>query len=350
MMIRMPFLFFRFLAVALFMFPFAARLAADQSPSVAVKTATVARATVFDELHVYGTLEPDPDKILALSLPHAGLINKVWMRLGQRVKSGDPLIEVVTAPEARMQYLQAESAVAYARQELQRAERLFSEQLATKAQIEAARKNLRDAGATLKALKERGTGIQREVLRAVSDGIVTRLDVTLGQRVAADTTAMLIAAENHLIARLGVEPEDLQRVRPSAPATIQPVFVPGVSIKTQVRDIHAMIDPNTHLVEVLAPIPDDAVDHLVLGSQVRARIQIGHQEALVVPRGAVLSDKGESYLFVVRDGKAARCIVTTGLATDHDQIAVSGGIQAGDKVVVSGNYELSDGMAVRESR
>ncbi len=244
---------------------------ADSQPSVAVITATAAEAQVADSLHAYGTLEPDPDQVLSLSLPHAGLISRVWVRLGQRVKRGDALVEVVTAPEVHMQFLQAQSAVDFAVRDLQRNQRLLSEQLATKAQVEAARKALDDAQAALAALKDRGVGAQKATLRAVRDGIVTRLDVTLGQRVPADTTAMLIAAESRLVARLGVEPEDLGRIRPDAPVELQSVFVPGVSIVTRVREVHAMIDPATHLVEVLAPIPETAVDHLVLGSRVRAR-------------------------------------------------------------------------------
>lgn len=328
----------------------AAPAAAQQGPSVAVQTAVVIRAPVSDILHAYGTLQADPDQVLALSLPHAGLISKVWVRLGQRVTQGDPLLEVVTAPEARMQFLQAQSAVDFAQRELQRNLRLFKEQLATKAQVEAARKSLSDAQASLTALQQRGVSSQKEVLRAVRDGIVTRLDVTLGQRVPADTTAMLIAAENRLVAILGVEPEDLAKVKAGLPVVLQSVFVPDTRIPTQVREVHAMIDPATHLVEVLAPIPDDAVDHLVLGSRVRARIEVTRQNALVVPRSAVLSDQGEDYLFVVRDGHALRRVVKTGLPTaDGGRIAVSGDIQVGDRVVISGNYELDDGMTVRES-
>lgn len=320
---------------------------ADAS-SVLVKTAPVASQEVTETLTAFGVLDPDPDQILSLSLPHAGLINRVWVRLGQRVKSGDQLLEVITAPDARMQYLQAQSAVDFARRELERQKRLLGEQLATKAQVDAAKKNLHDAAATLNALQQRGQGVEKETLRAPMDGIITRLDGSQGQRVQADATAMLIAAEQRLIARLGIEPEDLSRVQAGTPVTITSVFVPDVVITTRVREVHAMIDPATHLVEVLAPIPEAQIDHLVLGSRILGRIQMASRRALVVPRSAVLWQGGQAYVYIVDAGKARRVAVKPGV-DEGDLIEVTGALKTGDAVVVSGNYELSDGMAVRET-
>jgi membrane fusion protein, multidrug efflux system len=318
------------------------------TPSVLVRTTPVVEKTVADTLDAFGTLEPDPDQVLSLSLPHAGLINRVWVRLGQRVENGDQLLEVVTAPDARMQFLQAQSAVDFARRELERQQRLLNEQLATKAQVDAAGKNLKDAETTLHALEQRGQGVTRETLRAPMKGIITRLDISQGQRVQADTTAMLIAAEQRLIARLGVEPEDLASAQAGTPVTITPVFVPDVKISSVIREVHAMIDPGTQLVEVLAEIPDHQAGKLILGSRVLGSIQLASRDALVVPRSAVLEDENGAYLYIVDNGKARRVAVNKG-TEQGELVAVSGELKAGDTVVVSGNYELADGMAVRET-
>jgi RND family efflux transporter MFP subunit len=180
------------------------------------------------------------------------------------------------------------------------------------------------------------------------NGIITRLDVSQGQRVQENSTAMLIAAEQRLIARLGVEPEDLADVEAGTPVTITPVFVPDITIAATIREVHAMIDPATHLVEVLAPIPETQIAHLVLGSRILGRIQLAKRRALVVPRSAVLWDKDQAYLYIVTAGKARRVSVDTGV-NDGDLIEVTGALKVGDAVVVSGNYEASDGMAVRET-
>ena len=317
------------------------------TPSVQVKTATVVSQDVTETLTAFGVLDPDPDQVLSLSLPHAGLINRVWVRLGQRVKSGDRLLEVITAPDARMQYRQAQSAVDYSQRELERQQRLLGEQLATRTQVDAAKKNLKDAVATLKALQQRRQGVEEEVLRAPMDGIITRLDVAQGQRVQANKTAMLIAAEQRLIARLGVEPEDLVSVQVGTPVIITSVFVPTIRIETTVREVHAMIDPATNLVEVLSTIPKAQIDHLVLGSRILGRFQLASRRALVVPRSAVLGEADNAYVYTIDSGLARRIPVQARIEAD-DLIEVIGALKAGDVVVVSGNAQLSDGMAVRE--
>ncbi len=321
--------------------------AAEEEPAVLVTTAPVAERTLTESLAAFGVLDPDPDQVLSLSLPHAGLINRVWVRLGQRVKSGDKLLEVITAPEAHMQYLQAQSGVDFARRELDRQQRLLADQLATRAQVDAAGRSLKDAQATLESLRKRGMDVTEETLRAPADGIVTRLDVSQGQRAQADSTAMLIAAEKRLIARLGVEPEDLDAVQAGTPVTITSLFVPDISVETEIREVHAMIDPDTLLVEVLAPIPEDKVDRLVLGSRILGQIHYASHAGLVVPRSAVLGQDANAYLFVIKQGKAQRVAVQTGVETDG-LIEISGPLAAGDIVVVSGNYQLSDGMLVRD--
>lgn len=320
---------------------------AGEAPSVAVKTAVVTEKSVGETLIAYGVLDPDPDQVLSLSLPHAGLINRVWVRLGQRVKRGDKLLEVVTAPDARMQYLQAQSAVDFARRELKRTQRLLEEQLTTKAKVDAARKTLGDARASLEALRKRGLDLAEETLLAPMDGIITQLDVAQGQRVQADTAAMLIAAEKRLIARLGVEAEDLGSLVSGTPVTITSVFVPEVLVKSEIREIHAMINPATHLVEVLAPIPENQIDHLILGSRIIGHIHLPAHLALMVPRSAVLGDDADAFVYIVREGKAHKINVQVGLE-QNEKIEVSGNIKAGDSVVILGNYELSEGATVRE--
>jgi len=316
--------------------------------SVAVETATVVEKQISETLVAYGVLDPDPDQVLSLSLPHAGLINRVWVRLGQRVKGGDKLLEVLTAPEARMQYLQAQSSVDFTTRELERKQRLLEGQLATKAQVDAARKALRDARASLDALRRRGLDRAEETLRAPMDGIITRLDVAQGQRVQANTTAMLIAAEKRLIARLGIEAEDLDLLKPGTPVTITSVFVPEIKVESRIREVHAMINPSTHLVEVLSPIPEQQIDHLVLGSRIMGHIHLTPRRALVVPRSAVLDNGQGAFVYTVRQGRAKKTEVRTGLEQD-DEIDIIVPVKAGDIVITLGNYELSDGMAIRKA-
>jgi HlyD family secretion protein len=68
---------------------------------------------------------------------------------------------------------------------------------------------------------------------------------------------------------------------------------------------------------------------------------------LAVPSDALRKDdKGNPYLFVVRDGKARRTDVKIGDQNDTQTVIVSG-LHDGDVVVSEKNQDISDGSAVK---
>jgi hypothetical protein len=80
---------------------------------------------------------------------------------------------------------------------------------------------------------------------------------------------------------------------------------------------------------------------------VEAAITLGAGDAWSVPRQAVLSDEQGSYLFQVAGGHAHRVAVKV-LGETAQTYGVDGRIDPALPVVVLGNYELRDGMPVRE--
>lgn len=327
----------------------AAALAAESQPSVQVQTVTVQRHTLQETVTAFGRVQPDADHVSSVTLPRAGLVSRLWVRLGQRVQAGAPLLELDTAPTARMDYQQALAAVDFARSDLARLEALFSQQLATRDQVAAARRSLKDTEAKLAAQRALGMNRVRETLRAPFDGIVTQLDVKLGQRVQADTTAMLLASRDALVIPLGLEQDDALRVHPGMPVVLDALFGADGKLGATVSQVHAMVDPKTRLVDVLVRVPKGKAQTLMLDGIMRGTIVLRQVDALTVPRSAVLRDERGAYVFVVRSAHARRVEVTTGLE-QAGEIEILTGLQAGASVVSVGNYELQDGMAVREVR
>ena len=70
------------------------------------------------------------------------------------------------------------------------------------------------------------------------------------------------------------------------------------------------------------------------------------EQAILVPKRAVVYDGGRRYLFTVRDSVATRMRLDAGYE-DHHAIEVRSGLAAGDQVVVLGHNGLKDGTRVR---
>jgi membrane fusion protein, multidrug efflux system len=312
-----------------------------------VKTSPVQTKTFTKTLTGYGRTRPDPVSVTSINLPRSGIIARVLVRAGQLVELGAPLLEFDTSPQASVQFQQAQAALEYARSNLQRREDLFRNQLATRSQVANARKRLADAEVRLQEQRKLGTGQPTQTLRAPFAGVVTKISVSQGDLIQAGSNAMLLARRDSVIVPLGVEPEHAASVRPGMPVVISPVFQSDRTFHSKVSEVHAMINPATRLIDVLVQVKLPENTAFPLGLRMKGTITVFRTESLAVPRSAVMSDHHGSWIYLVHENRAQKVHVKTG-RQEAGMIAVSGSIKAEDEVVVLGNYELEDGMAVRK--
>jgi membrane fusion protein (multidrug efflux system) len=124
------------------------------------------------------------------------------------------------------------------------------------------------------------------------------------------------------------------------------VNVPGEStISGRIRKISRSVNPSTRLIDVFVLLPSST--DFLLGEMVVGTIAIASARGWVVPRSCVLPADGRFVLYTVKDGRASRHIVDVGLENEKEVEVFSKDLQAGDRVVALGNYELSDGMSVQ---
>jgi membrane fusion protein (multidrug efflux system) len=305
--------------------------------------------TMERQVRGYGMVDADPNAVFSVNAPFAASVGQVFVRAGEWVTKGQKLVTLETAPAEAAAFAQAKAAVSYAQGELAREQTLFRQQLATRAQVAQAQNALNDAEAKLRALQSIGAGRQRTVITASAAGLVSAVLVKAGQRLAEGANMLTLAPKSALVVRLGVEPERADAVRQGMAAQLRDALDPAETRTGTVMSVSAMVDPTTRLRDVLVrldPQPSSVDPPIATGAFFQGTIVLGHEQVIAVPREAILLDNNGNYLFVVRQGKAHRVSVKTGPET-AGLVAVTGAVQAGDEVVIQGNYELSDGMDVR---
>jgi RND family efflux transporter MFP subunit len=320
-------------------------LAADVA-SVQVEIVVLKQQPMADVVSGYGVVSPDTHSLQTISLPRPGQVVGLLVSAGQVVKEGTPLLVFGTSADAALNYQQARQAVEFAQGEKARIEQLVNQQLSTLSQLAAAKKALADADANLRVQEKIGTGQSLQRIVAPFDGIVVAVQAAQGDRLAAGAPVLQLVRSGRQRVLLGVEPDDVNRVRTGMAVSVNPVFSTGLKVAGRVAQVFGMINPQTQLVDVLVELSGDG---LMPGTRVRAEIEIARQTQWVVPRSAVLCDAHGAYLFQVSGGKAQRINVQTGLERGG-LIAVQGNFDPRRPVVSLGNYELQDGMAVRGTR
>jgi multidrug efflux pump subunit AcrA (membrane-fusion protein) len=93
---------------------------------------------------------------------------------------------------------------------------------------------------------------------------------------------------------------------------------------------------------------NNAGEKLKPGMFCRSTIDFGKAEALVVPSQAVLRMQGsnERYVFLESNGKAKRIVVALGKRFDDQTEIISNQLKEGDKLIITGQNRLIDGVAV----
>lgn len=321
---------------------------AEATPNVSalVQTVPLRHMVMADRVTGYGSVVPEPGATTNLNLARAGQVTRLLVTPGQAVKQGQPLIQLGPDPSSLMTYRQAENAVAFAKGELARVRSLFAKQLATRSQVDAAEKALKDAEQAWAAQNALGNGEGTTTLRAPFDGLVTAVSVAQGDRLQAGSNLLQLARTAYMRAQIGVEPGDSRPLRTGMSVRLASVFNPSEAVMGKVVQVGGLIDPQTQLVSVIVRFSGGA---FLPGSRVRAEIAVASHPSLAVPRSAVLRDDAGAYLFQVVGGKAKRIAVTSGVE-DGDWIEVRGSGLLQAPVVAVGNYELEDGMLVREGR
>jgi membrane fusion protein (multidrug efflux system) len=314
-------------------------------PSVAVQTVVLKQQVMTDTVSGYGVVSPDTRSLQNINLPRAGQVVSLLVSAGQVVKKGAPLLEFATGTDAALRYQQAVAAVRFAASELTRIEQLVSQQLATQSQLAAAKKSLVDAQAALQAQTKIGSDRPLERVIAPFDGVVVAVQAAQGDRLMAGAPVLQLARAGGQRVLLGVEPDEVSKMRPGMLVNVASVFNAELKVAGRVAQVFGMLNPQTQFVDVLVQVPSGG---LLPGTRVRAEIQVSRQQGWVAPRSAVLRDAHGAYIFQVHQGKARRINVQTGLEQEG-LIAVRGAFTANEPVVSLGNYELQDGMAVRES-
>jgi RND family efflux transporter MFP subunit len=316
--------------------------APDANSSVLVTLTRLKEGGLPQVIVGYGTVEPSAAGHKTVMAPVAAVVAEIDVRLGEEVAKGAPLIRLAPSPATAASYAQAKSAVAVAGHLVASTRKLVAGHLATAQQLADAEKSESDARSQLQALDSVGAG-GPHVIRAPFRAIVTTLSTTPGAIVAEGAALLDLAAPQNLVLNVGVVPAQAVTIHANDPATVQLI---GASQPVAARVLlrGAVAEADTGLVPVAIALPPEG---FLPGEMAQARITTGEMRGYVVPHEAILAnDSGEPYVVQAVDGVAHKVPVRVLVANGAEDV-INGALDPRAPLVLSGNYQLDEGMKVR---
>jgi RND family efflux transporter MFP subunit len=313
------------------------------APSVLVTVAPLRAGSLPMTVLAWGTMLSAPSATQVISARTTATVGDIPVHVGDDVRAGAPLLQLVPDAQTAATYAQAQSALRDAEQVLARTRDMLAQHLATAQQLEAAQKTRADAEATLDALKTQGAG-GATTLRAPFHAIVTKVTTARGALVVSGTALLELAKAGDLTLRVGVTPQQAREVQPGNLVRVSSLDG-RQQVAGKVARRGATLDTATGLVPVDISVP---ANPLFAGENAQALITVGQARGYVVSHAAILVDpEGKPYVVQVEDGKARKVPVEIAGAQGDENVIRGAELQAGQPLVLSGNYQLDDGMAVR---
>ena len=274
---------------------------------------------------------------------------------------------------AKRQIPESEVRLEQARVQLQRQERLRKEGLNTpndidnaKAEVDSLVARIASAQETVKVAESQiamqQTAIDDTVIRAPFSGIALSKDAQPGEMVSpvsagggfTRTGISTIVDMSSLEIEVDVNESYINRVSAGQPVTAVLDAYPGFEIPASVIAVVPTADRQkaTVLVRIgfkkLDPriLPDMGVGVTFLReADASAASQSAAQSVTLVPQGAVKTDSGTTFVFLVNGQTVERRAVKIG-GTDGDRVEVLAGLKGGDRIVIAPPTDLAAGKQI----
>ncbi|MCG6856442.1 MAG: efflux RND transporter periplasmic adaptor subunit [Salaquimonas sp.] len=278
--------------------------------------------------------------------------------VGDTVKKGDLLAKLEEQDfsnrlrSAKADVDSAEAVLTEAKNAEERQKQLLTNGTTTRANYDAAFKNLNAAQAQLEAAKANyqlaSDQLEYTELKADFDGIVTGVGAENGQIVSAGQMVVKLARPEVKEAIFSIPeaafvnlPKDLPEV------VISLLSDTKISTTGTIREVSPVADPATRTYKAKVTL-NDPPPQMRFGSSVVGHLRSRSEPVIVLPGSALFDEEGKPavWRFDAASGTVSLVPVTVD-RYETDRVILSSGLEKGDIVVTAGVNRLREGQHVR---
>lgn len=298
--------------------PTAIELSAAQMKAVDIRLGQMERKEIGVTFNANGVLATDPAGSAGVAPFVDGVVKRMAVRRGDRVRRGQ-LIATIEAPEVltmQQDYAEALASERLAAQTLERQQRLADAGAGVAKNLQQARTEADIARARSQALAARlrtlgidpvaaGRGEFSPVLSLTAPiaGVVTECSASTGSFADMRTPLVTIVDNSSLYASLSIFEKDIDRVSQGDKVELRLTNHSGdARLEGRVERINRAVDPRSRTLEVrvaILPASSGAMPELIAGTPVTATLHSGCEVVDALPEGAVVNSEGHDYIFML---------------------------------------------------
>jgi len=264
------------------------------------------------------------------------IILKVNAKVGDYVKK-DQIIITFPQDTPVAQYEQANSAYLNTKQSYERMQRLYSQGVISKQDLDNITTGYQVAKANLNA------AAQMIQIKAPISGYITAMKVSTASRVESGDELFTVSNTTKYKATIWVPASDIQLIKKGLTAIAN---WGDQTLKGRISTVSLAMDQDQKAFKTEI-IFDTHPKQIISGVTLQIRIEVARiDNAIVVERKSILEENNKKYVWLVRDNKAGKVEIST----KHDngiEYEVIAGLKNGDKMITSGISLLTDNCLVQ---
>ena len=318
-----------------------------------VKTMPAGLMDFTGKLSLPGVLKPREE--VMVSAKASGAVGSLYGEVGSNVKK-DQLLCKIDDTLFQLQFNKAATAlnmekikVENAEKAYQRMKALYESQAISQTEYEGAETQYRMAK-ELFDLAQNDYNLAKENLAytniyAPISGTISMRDVAIGENIGPGKTLFTIVDVSSLYVEAGISEKDIGLVKVGQQVMMKMDALGGRELQGKITSIGPVpMEPaKTYPIKILV---DNRNQQLKAGMFTTIEIVTeSRKEVLGVPKEIIIVENGKQYLFVKQGDQAVKKEVTTGMTMDG-YVEVTGGLQAGEEMIVVGHEKLVDGALV----
>lgn len=304
----------------------------EQKPNV--KIAIVNTREVIQNKEFTATVEPDVKNNIAPASP--GRIRNIMVEVGDRVSKGQKLVQM-----DNVNFVNSEVQIENLRRIYKRVQGLFEVGGASQQELDNAKLQLEVAETNIRNLNE------NTYLTSPINGIVTARNYDEGDMYSGQTPVLTVMQIAPVKIKIFVSESYYSKVKTGMPVLVKIDLLNGEQFDGKVSLVYPTIDDRTRTFGLEVKIPNSN-SKIRPGMFARVVMDFGKMNNIVVPDKAVVKQTGsaERFVYVYSDGKVHYRKVELGQRLGGEYELLSG-VQAGEKIVISGQSKLGDNMDVK---
>jgi RND family efflux transporter MFP subunit len=307
---------------------------------VTVSIANVEKKASTFNLNFTGTLYPY--KELDISAETPGKITSLNYELGQFFHKGE-VIATIDDKIKKLSYESAEIDADRLKKDFERTGNLYKGNASSEQEYALARTSYETAK---NKFEEAEKQLSYTKITAPIAGTITKKIVEVGKYIKEGDPIASIVDVSRLKVKVNVSESDVYYLHTGDRVTITSDIYPGIAFKGKISFVSPRGD-DTHNYPVEIEIMNSAKNPLKAGTFVNVEVGIGSSStALYIPREALQGSIKDAKVYIASNGKALLKNIVIGRG-GNESLEVVSGLNENDKVIVSGQVNLTDNRAIK---